>query len=124
METRVDVRGADRVAYDLRGLTVGTKAMQVNIETRLASKVAAEARRRAPVRTGRLRSGITVGVVGGRAVVRSVVPGRPYNVFQEEGTRYMRGRRFMAGAVASLSDGEIRRISEQAVDTSLWAAGF
>jgi HK97 gp10 family phage protein len=124
VDTRIDVRGADRVVYDLRGLTVGTKAMQVNIESRLAAKVAAEARRRAPVRTGRLRSGITVGAVGGKAVVRSVVPGRPYNVFQEEGTSRNRARRFMAGAVEALSDREAERIAQQAVDGSLRAAGF
>ena len=59
------------------------------------------ARINAPVRTGRLRRGIRGRRRGRRAVVSSEAP---YTKFVEEGTIYIRGRRFMkAGLDAALA---------------------
>ena len=76
-----------------------------------------EARADAPVRTGELVSSIAITSVtatGGELAARA-----PYAAFQEYGTRYVRGRRFMARAKAAIEragDAEYAKWMDGAVD--------
>ncbi len=68
-------------------------------------RVTAEAKRRCPVATGRLRSSIRYtmrSTVGGPVgVVGSDVS---YATYQEDGTRFMEGRHFLRDALASAKE--------------------
>lgn len=67
---------------------------------RLARAVATDARRAAPVRTGRLRSSIRVAKVDrDRAVIEA---GAPYAGYVELGTRYMRAQPYLRPALYRL----------------------
>lgn len=69
-----------------------TRAIQ-NVIDRFAFTVERKAKQEVPVDTGRLRSSITTDIGNLRA---RVAPHTDYAVFVHEGTRYMKGRPFMA----------------------------
>lgn len=77
--------------------------------------VRAQAQANAPFRSGNLRSSLANRVEDTTAVVYSDVT---YAPFQEEGTKYIKGRRFMKRALTSTRD-EISTILGKAVKDAL-----
>jgi HK97 gp10 family phage protein len=95
-EVQLDVKGVKEFQAKMRSLD---SAMQKHVHRKLVSlgaDVAAEARRLAPMRTGRLRSNIFSRVREWMLVVGATAP---YALFVEFGTRYMQARKFLWRAI-------------------------
>ncbi len=86
------IRDAERFLDDLLGKVVG----------KLALDLEAEAKQRAPVDTGNLRSTIQASPVSANARTWHVVAQAHYAVYVEMGTRYMRAQPFMGPAVEAV----------------------
>jgi HK97 gp10 family phage protein len=96
VEIRLDVKGVEQFEAKMRSLD---SAIQKHVHLKLVSlgaDVAAEARRLAPMRTGRLRSSIFSRVREWMLVIGATAP---YALFVEFGTRYMQARRFLWRAI-------------------------
>jgi len=96
MEIQLDVKGIEKFQAKMRSLD---SAMQKHVHRKLVSlgaDIASEARRLAPMRTGRLRSSIFSRV---REWMLEVGATAPYAWFVEFGTRYMQARRFLWRAI-------------------------
>jgi HK97 gp10 family phage protein len=92
IEIDLDVEGIEQFQAKLRSLD---SAVQKHVHRKLVSlgaDIAAEARRLAPMRTGRLRSSIFSRV---REWMLKVGATAPYTWFVEFGTRYMQARKFL-----------------------------
>jgi HK97 gp10 family phage protein len=95
-EVQLDVKGVKEFQAKMRSLD---SAMQRHVHRKLVSlgaDIATEARRLAPMRTGRLRSSIFSRVRQWMLVVGATAP---YAWFVEFGTRYMEPRKFLWRAI-------------------------
>lgn len=95
-----EFRAADRLAEAVTRSPQLTAVMQL-----LALRVEREARKRAPVDTGRLRASIThrVRAEGATRVVAEVGTNVEYAAAQEFGARGQTGRRYLGGALQDVA---------------------
>jgi HK97 gp10 family phage protein len=116
VEVQLDVRGVDQLQAKMTRLDLAMQSRVHNQLEKVGARMAAEARRLAPVRTGRLRSSIFSQVRQWMLVVGATAP---YALFVEFGTRRMKARRFLWRAVrrhVPRLSGIIREAIEQAVE--------
>ena len=100
------MRNADPAGRLVRALADGIGTEVLTVLTRFGAAAADAAKRRAPVRTGRLRDSIGYRIAGGdigsgetaEAVVGTDVP---YAAAQELGTSKIRGKHFLADGTAA-----------------------
>lgn len=104
----VSVQGAAELRAALRAIPVRL-GRTADANAKAGRLVVAEARRRAPVRTGRLRNSIRAKVTAAEVVVGSDVP---YAVYQDQGTRYIRPTYFLSGAQSRVQ-GQITAVYEE-----------
>lgn len=87
------------------GAQVTSSPQMVAVLTMLAFMVEREARKRAPVDTGRLRNSIShrIRPVGTTRLVAEIGTNVEYAAAQEFGTKHMRGKRYLGTALAIVS---------------------
>jgi Bacteriophage HK97-gp10, putative tail-component len=111
---RIEVKGADTLRS-----TLGAAARDLNSMTatnqRAGEVLARTVQARAPRRTGRLASSVSV-----RADDRGVEVGTPiaYGRFQDLGTRFVRPTYYLSGALAQ-AEGTVVDVYEVAVDRAV-----
>ena len=120
VEVSCDVQGVREFQAAMRTFQ---NAMQTYVHRQLvswAADVKAEAMRRAPVKTGHLRSSIY-------AVVRdwgiNIGAEATYALFVEVGTRYLRARPYIWPSIQSHLQ-ELEQIVSEAIETAKAEAGF
>jgi HK97 gp10 family phage protein len=116
VEIQLDVRGVEQLQVKMRGLDFAMQRHVHNQLVKVGARIAAEARRLAPLRTGRLRGSIFSQVRQWMLVVGATAP---YAWFVEFGTRYMKARRFLWRALRRhlpQLDGVIGEAVKQAIE--------
>lgn len=86
---------------------------------RAGQAVAKVARSRARVKTGRMRDAILVRANADGVTIENHIP---YAVYQDKGTRYIKGNQFMSGAL-DIAQAEVEAIYRRAVDDAVRRAG-
>jgi HK97 gp10 family phage protein len=120
VEVSCDVKGVREFQAAMRTFQ---NAMQTYVHRQLvswAADVKAEAMRRAPVKTGHLRSSIYAVV---RDWVVNIGAEATYALFVELGTRYIRARPYLWPSIQAHLP-ELEQIVSEAIDTAKAEAGF
>ena len=93
----VKLTGVDKLLRSLTEKSQKVTRDSINAVYASALKIQSEARRKAPVDTGRLRSSISIRFLRG-GLAAEVVAHVHYAKFQEFGTRFMKARPFLVPA--------------------------
>lgn len=120
VEVSCDVRGIREFQATMRTFQ---NAIQTYVHRQLvswAADVKAEAMRRAPVKTGRLRTSIYAVV---RDWVVNIGAEATYALFVEVGTRYIRARPYLWPSIQQYLP-QLEQIVKEAIDTAKAEAGF
>ena len=115
-EVEIEVRGLEKtqkkmeqVVRDLKGTRVLNAMRQATLIVQRSARI------NAPVDTGRLRASITPQIVTRDNVLTGVIGSNVYYApFQEVGTRFMRGKRYLQRALED-NMAKIKKLFEQTV---------
>lgn len=110
----IEIHGIDEIIGEFHSAQQKAQDMRRTFSV-IGDGIAKAARSYAPVRTGRLRRGITAKVSGNEAIISSTVP---YGVYQHFGTKYVAANPYMFKALET-KEGWVYQEVEKAVEELL-----
>lgn len=121
--TQVAITGLQETVRSLRRVGVESADLRDAFGS-VSKRVAGEAKKRAPRKSGKVQAGIRASRRQNAAVVTSNVRGKPYHRFVFFGTKRMAARPYLWQAVDAVGEGWVRSEVERGLNAAIRRAGL